>query len=130
MLFTLITTIKESTESLINERITAGERAQEAELHKAEEEENRKFEGEKVTKERFLEWREKFREEMKVIEKRRREDERAEMVKKLGSKAVRDEEKKLTGKELWVKGIAKGEEEDDGEVDGLVEDVEAAKVEG
>lgn len=125
MIFTLLTTLKEAIETLIFERIKAGETAREEEALKAEAEENRKFEGERVTRERFLMWRDKFQREMQEREERRKEEERQEMVKKLGAKTVRDEEKKLTGKELWVRGIAKGDDED---LDGLVEGQGGVKI--
>ncbi|KAL9050322.1 MAG: hypothetical protein Q9162_006710 [Coniocarpon cinnabarinum] len=130
MIFTLVSTLKESIENLITDRAQRGEREREEEMLKAEEEENRKFEGEKVTAERFLAWREAFRKEMQEAEDKRKEAERAETVKRLGAKAVRDEEKKLTGKELWLRGLAgKGEDEDDDDdVDGLSQSMDKTDV--
>jgi hypothetical protein len=117
MVFTLVSVLKDSAEALIAEREKAAEEAHEQELLRAEEEENRKFQGTAVTRESFLEWREKFRKEMEEEERRKAEEREAE--EKKGKKGVPKEEKKLTGKELWERGLAgKGDEEDEGE-DGL-----------
>ena len=130
MIFTLVSALKESAENLISDRLQKGVREREQEMLKAEEEENRKFEGEKVTAERFLQWRDSFKKEMQEAEDRRREAERAELVKKSGARAVKEEEKKMTGKELWLSGLAgKGDEDDDDAVDGLSEAVKTTKIE-
>jgi hypothetical protein len=114
MIFTLVTTLKDSAELLVSERQNAKQALVEIEAQKAEEEENRKFQGEAVTRESFLRWREDFRAEM-AEEQRRKEE--AELEEKKKSKK---EEKKMTGKELFQQGlVGKTElEEDDGE-DGL-----------
>jgi hypothetical protein len=124
MVFTLVTTLKDSAELLISERQNAKQAIQEIEAQKAEEEENRKFQGEAVTRESFLKWREAFRKEMADEEQRKKEAEEAEDKKK-GKK----EEKKLTGKELWAQGlVGKGGEEEDEGTDAL-EDMEQLKIE-
>lgn len=127
MVFTLVSTLKDAAEQLITERRQAVEAEKEAEALKAEEEENRKFEGEKVTRETFLAWREKFRKEMEEDAARRQAEQEAEDKKKRGGKA---EEKKLTGKQLWEQGLAgKGaDEEEEGE--DAVEGFRQLKVEG
>lgn len=111
MIFTLVSTLKDGAELLISERANAQQALAEIEAQKAEEEENRKFQGEAVTRESFLAWREKFRTEMAEEEQRRIEEKEAEDKRKRVK-----EEKKLSGKELWVQGLAgKGDvEEDDG----------------
>ena len=123
MVFTLITTLKESTESLIAVRISDVQAEKDREAAKEEEKENAKFYGEKVTKERFLAWRNAFQEELR----RKREDEerrREEEAPGKGGKGVKGkEEKKLSGKELWEKGlVGKGDDEGDAadEKDALV----------
>jgi hypothetical protein len=113
MVFTLVTVLKESAEQLIAERQKAVENEREEEQKQAEAEENRKFEGTKVTAETFLAWRDKFRKEQEAAERQRREEEEAEEKKK-GRGRV--EEKKLTGRQLWERGLAKGEE-GEGEID-------------
>ncbi|KAF2182240.1 RWD-domain-containing protein [Zopfia rhizophila CBS 207.26] len=122
MVFTLVSTLKDGAELLIQERKTAQQALKEIEAQKAEEEENRKFHGTVVTRESFLAWREKFRKEMAEEEQRRQEEKEAEDKKKKIK-----EEKKLTGRELWQQGLAgKGEEEDEG-ADGL-EGMEKLKI--
>lgn len=87
----------------------ARQAARDREASKVEEEENRKFHGEKVTKESFLRWREQFLRE-KEEEQQRKMEEAAELEK--GKKIIKGEDK-LTGKELWEKGLAgRGEDED------------------
>ena len=112
MIFTLVTVLKDSAERLISERQNAKQALADMEAAKVEEEENRKFQGEAVTRESFLRWREEFRSEME--EKKRKEEEEKEAEDK--KMRVKKEERKLTGKELWQQGLAKGgDEEDEGE---------------
>lgn len=111
MVFTLVSTLKDAAELLITERQAAVQAQKDIEVAKAEEEENRKFEGTKVTRQTFLAWREKFQNEMEEEAARKQAEQEAEDKKKRGPK----EEKKLTGRELWERGLAgKAEEEDDG----------------
>lgn len=114
MIFTLVSTLKEEAENLIMERVAAERHALEEEIAAAEEEENRKFQGTLVNRERFLEWREKFRKEMVEEEQREREEKEAEEKKK---KPSAREEQKLSGRQLWERGLAgKGDyDEEDGE---------------
>ncbi|KAF7197236.1 RWD domain-containing protein [Pseudocercospora fuligena] len=127
MVFTLVSTLKDAAELLITERQKAIEALKEVEARKAEEEENRKFEGQKVTRETFLAWRDSFKKEMEEQAARRQAELEAEEKKKRGGKA---DEKKLTGKQLWEQGLAgKGaDEEEDGE--DAVEAMKDLKVEG
>ncbi|KAL1306870.1 hypothetical protein AAFC00_005520 [Neodothiora populina] len=127
MVFTLVTTLKDAAELLISERQKAVEAIHEMEAAAAEAEENRKFEGTKVTPETYLAWSAKFKEEMAELKRKAEEQRELEEKKKRGPK----EEKKMTGRELWVKGIATrmaDEEEDDG-VD-FLEGVKSLKVQG
>ncbi|KAF1356983.1 ubiquitin-conjugating enzyme/RWD-like protein [Delphinella strobiligena] len=127
MVFTLVTTLKEAAELLISERQRAIEVQEEAVKAEAEAEENRKFEGTKVTPESYLAWSAKFKQEMADLKKRVEEQKELEEKKKRGPK----EEKKMTGKELWVKGIATrgADEEEEGAIDAL-EGMKSLKVEG
>lgn len=59
MVFTLVSFLKESAELLMAERANAVQAQKEVEAAKAEEEENRKFQGTAVTPQSFLEWRER-----------------------------------------------------------------------
>ena len=84
----------------------AGER----EAARAEEEENRKFMGERVTRGVFLEWKERFRSEG--------EGEAVEAG--AGEKKRGKGEEKLTGRELWERGLVGRVEEEVGEEDVVV----------
>jgi RWD domain len=125
MIFTLVTTLKESAEQLIIERQGVVQAQKDKEASKVEEEENRKFHGTSVTKERFLQWREKFRAEIAQKERREKEEREAEEKKKRGGKV---EEKKMTGRQLWEGGLAgKGDEEEEVDEDAL-DGIEKLKV--
>ncbi|KAG9186578.1 hypothetical protein G6011_09686 [Alternaria panax] len=121
MIFTLVTVLKDSAELLITERQNAKQALADIAAAKAEEEENKKFQGEAVTRETFLAWREKFRKEMED-EKRRKEEEKELEDKK---KRIVKEEKKLTGKELWQQGLV-GKVDDDDDDD--MEEVDVGKL--
>lgn len=125
MVFTLVSTLKDSAELLVQERRQATQALKEVEAAKAEEEENKKFHGTAVTRDSFLEWSRKFKEEMAEAQRRRQEEKEAEDRKR----RVTREEKKLTGKQLWERGIAgKGDEDED--VGELTESASKLKVEG
>lgn len=116
MIFALVSALKDHAESLIASRQVAAQEEKDREAVEKEEEENRKFHGQAVTRESFLEWRGRFGAETEVREEeRRKEKEEAEGRKKVG----RGEEK-MTGRELWEKGlVGKGwEEEEEEEVEG------------
>ncbi|EHY56068.1 hypothetical protein ABEF92_004182 [Exophiala dermatitidis] len=113
MVFTLVTTLKEAAEVLISDRIRQAEEARELEVREREEQENRKFHGTMVTRERFLEWREKFRKEMEEKEKKQKEEEEMEQRKGRGPSGGRGEGQKLTGRQLWERGLV-GKVDDDG----------------
>lgn len=123
MVFALVTTLKESAEQLVLDRRAAQQTIRDKEAAKAEAEENRKFEGTKVTRETFLKWREGFRKEMDE-EKERLERAKEEELKRRKVK----EEKKLSGKELWVRGLVGTVEEEEVEEDEVVEGIREVKV--
>lgn len=104
MVFTLVSTLKDSAELLMSERANAVQAEKEMQAAKAEEEENRRFRGTPVNKETFVEWLQKFKKEMDELEQKEREEKEAE-DKKLKKPSVKDE-KKLTGKQLWERGLA------------------------
>ncbi|KAI4101118.1 MAG: hypothetical protein LQ339_005241 [Xanthoria mediterranea] len=116
MIFTLVTVLRENIESLILERVTSIQAAKDRIAEEAEAQENAKFHGERVTRESFLRWREGFRGEMEATEEERVRRETAE-IKGRGPK----KEDKLTGRELWEKGLVGKVEEDEeaGVEDGL-----------
>ncbi|KAF2108541.1 ubiquitin-conjugating enzyme/RWD-like protein [Lophiotrema nucula] len=123
MIFTLVSTLKDGAELLISERQNAKAALAEIEAQKLEEEENQKFHGEAVTRESFLKWRDTFRRELEE-ERERREKEAEEEMKR---KRVKDE-KKLTGKELWLQGLATGDVEE-GEGQDALEGMGKLKIE-
>lgn len=110
MVFTLVTTLKEEAEQLVEQRKQALLAAQEERAQAAEREENKKFHGTPVTRETFLSWREDFIKEMEEAQKREEEERAAEM-----KKARIKEPTRLSGRQLWERGLAKGEEVDDAE---------------
>jgi len=112
MIFTLVSALKETVEQLILERQDAVQAVKDQEARKVEEVENAKFHGEAVTRESFLKWRERFRAEMdevRVVEEKEKEVETGKR------RAVKDE-KRLTGKELWERGMV-GKIEEEGEAE-------------
>jgi hypothetical protein len=115
MVFTLVSTLKETAETLMADRAAAAQAEKDREMAKAEEEENRKFQGMLVTREKFLEWREKFRKETEEEEQRKTEEKEAEEKKR---KPSAKEETKLTGRQLWERGLAgKADYDEEGEDD-------------
>lgn len=114
MVFTLVSALKESAELLMVERANAVQAQKEMAAKEAEEEENRKFQGTPVNTETFLEWNARFQKEIQEEEQRQREEKEAEDKKKKSGSGK--DEKKLTGRQLWERGLAgKGDfdEEDD-----------------
>ncbi|KAL2865472.1 RWD domain-containing protein [Aspergillus lucknowensis] len=126
MVFTLVSALKESAELLMAERVNAVHAEKEMEAAMAEEEENRKFQGTTVNRETFLAWLERFKKEMEE-EKRLREEKEAE-EKKANKKAAVKEEKKLTGKQLWERGLAGKADFDEEEQDSIPAAVEKMKI--
>jgi hypothetical protein len=128
MIFTLVSTLKESAELLIAERQEVLRQEQEAVALAAEAEENKKFTGTPVNPDTFAEWRVAFRREMEEVKRRQEEDEEAAEKKKNRGKET---EVRLTGRQLWERGLAgKVEEEEweEGEEDALPEGVQKLTV--
>ncbi|KAK7537558.1 ubiquitin-conjugating enzyme/RWD-like protein [Phyllosticta citribraziliensis] len=122
MIFTLVSALKEAAEQIIIDRRNAATEARDAEARKAEEAENAKFMGERVTRERFLAWREEFYKEMAEKERKEAEEKMIEDAKKRRGSG----DKKLTGRQLWERGLAgKGEDEED---EDIVEGVKGVKI--
>lgn len=99
MCFTLISSIKEQCENWFLEELQAKELKHQKDLELKEKLENAKFIGTKVTKESYLEWRSKFRNEMKLDERDR-------------LRRLKAHNGKLTGKQMFEQGVA-GTEDDD-----------------
>ncbi|KAF2030115.1 RWD-domain-containing protein [Setomelanomma holmii] len=122
MIFTLVTVLKDSAELLITERQNAKQALADMEAAKLEEEENKKFQGDAVTRESFLAWRERFTKEQAEAELRKVEEKEQEDKKA----RVKKEEKKMTGRELWEKGLVGKVEDEEDEEDGV--DIEKLKI--
>lgn len=126
MIFTVISALKDATEALISTRIHDQHAEEDKERAKAEEVENAKFHGEAVTRERFLAWRERFQEEMRVMGEDVKKAEADGMGKR---ELARSKETKMTGRELWEKGlIGKVEDEDDEDGTDALSGIERSKV--
>ncbi|KAK4128314.1 RWD-domain-containing protein [Parathielavia appendiculata] len=123
MVFTLVSALKEAAEQLMQERRDAAARAHEEALLAAEREENKKFHGTPVTRETFLKWREGFLREVEEARLREEEEKAAEM-----KKARIKEPARLTGRQLWERGLVSAGQEDV-EEDGVpADDMQRLKV--
>jgi hypothetical protein len=123
MIFTLVTVLKDSAELLITERQNAKQALADIEAARLEEEENKKFQGEAVTRESFIAWRARFMKEQEDDEKRAIEEKELEDKKA----RIKKEEKKMTGRELWEKGLVGKVDEDEDEDEDAV-DIEKLKI--
>ncbi|KAG8165313.1 hypothetical protein KVR01_005588 [Diaporthe batatas] len=123
MVFTLVTSLKEEAEQIAIRAREAAVKAHEEAVLEAERKENEKFQGTAVTRESFLSWREGFLKEMEEKRQKEEEERLAEM-----KKAKIKEPTKMTGRQLWESGLAKGEEIEDGDDDAPAEDMAKLKV--
>ncbi|KAI0542895.1 RWD domain-containing protein [Xylaria digitata] len=123
MVFTLVTTLTELAEQLMVDRKEAAEHEREEALLAAEREENKKFHGTPVTPETFLKWRDDFMREMEEQRQREEEERLAEL-----KKAKIKEAPRLTGKQLWERGLVGKGDGDDEEDELPTEQVEKLKV--
>ncbi|KAH7257220.1 RWD domain-containing protein [Fusarium tricinctum] len=122
MVFAIVSTLKDNAEQLVQDRKDVITRAQEEVARAAEAEENKKFHGTAVTPESFIKWREGFLKEMEEKRQQEEDDRLAEL-----KKAKVKEPARMSGRQLWEKGlVGKVEEEDD---DMPVEGIEKLKVE-
>ncbi|KAI5808702.1 ubiquitin-conjugating enzyme/RWD-like protein [Peziza echinospora] len=118
MVFTLVTTVKEAAENMLQERFDALTKKREAAALIEEEKEMAKFKGTPVTKETFTEWRNKFFEEMNAIKKQRQmekdEEEKGRRGAMQGGMAgVEAMKKRMTGKQLYQSGTVGGDDDVD-----------------
>jgi RWD domain/DRG Family Regulatory Proteins, Tma46 len=95
-IFSLASLLKDNAEELFGEKLKQKQREREQELLAQEEKEQQKFRGTPVTPESFAEWRLKFRDEMKVGE--------------IHATVVSG---RLTGKQIFERGLNKEEDEDE-----------------
>ncbi|KAI9679041.1 MAG: hypothetical protein M1829_001711 [Trizodia sp. TS-e1964] len=108
MVFALVSQVKEGAEALIAQRVAAAEAAAEGRRRAEEEREESKFVGEPVTAASFRVWQEAF---LKEAEGERAREEEA----RRGGK--------LSGRELWERGLARGGEgegEEEVEAEGVL----------
>lgn len=125
MVFTLYSTLKEAAEQLVQDRKDVEEKVREEAKLAAEREENKKFQGTAVTPETFMAWRETFLKEMEEVRVKEEEERLAELKKARVKEPV-----KLTGRQLWERGlVGKVEEEDEEGEDLPTEELEKLKVE-
>ncbi|POS76079.1 hypothetical protein DHEL01_v205530 [Diaporthe helianthi] len=123
MVFTLVTSLKEEAEQMAIRAREAENKVHEEAALEAERKENEKFQGTAVTRESFLSWREGFLKEMEEKRQKEEEERLAEM-----KKARIKEPTKMTGRQLWESGLAKGEEIDDGDDGVSAEDLAKLKI--
>lgn len=114
MVFTLVSALKEVAEQLVVERRGAVAQAQEEAILEAERKENEKFHGTAVTPEKFLKWRESFLREMEELRLKEEEERLADLKKGRIKEPAR-----LTGKQLWERGLAGKADQEDGDDDDL-----------
>lgn len=98
-IFAIVALLKDEAELLFQNKVDTAQKAYDDELLAKEREEQKKFHGTKVTKESFLKWRSEFREEMKIDDLIRQRFEKMHNGK-------------MTGREIFEKGLA-GEMDDD-----------------
>lgn len=104
--FALVSQLKEEAEQHFRNKVAIAQRLHDAEQLKQEQQEQQKFTGTKVTRESFQEWRARFREEMHIAE---RDKARFDAM----------HHGKMTGREIFEKGLAAGIEDEDDLVDAV-----------
>lgn len=129
MIFTIVVTIKEAAEALMQDRFSAVQNAKEEVKRIEEEKEMAKFRGTPVTKESFMIWRAKFQQDMDALKKQKEKEKEEEDKGKRGTGqaavvAAEAFKKRLTGKQLYTLGMVGNE--DDVEIDG--NEVDLAKL--
>jgi len=123
MVFTLVSALREAAEQLVLDRRAAAAQTREEVRLAAEREENKKFHGTPVTPDTFRVWREGFLREMEERAARDEEERLAELKKARVKEPV-----KLSGRQLWERGLVGKVDEDDEE--GVpTDEVERLKVE-
>lgn len=109
MCFALISSAKELCETWFVDQLNELERKHELELQEREREEQKKFQGTKVTRESFLQWRSNFRAELGIDQrdaKRRQEAHHGRM----------------TGRTIFERGLAGDDDETEESLEGSVTD--------
>lgn len=110
MVFALITQLKDELETIFRNRLDHAKRRHEKQLLANEMEEQKKFHGTPVTKETWTKWKEQFKMEMKITER----DEQYYRNMHGG---------KLTGKEIFERGLSGNEDDLDNELSDNIKQV-------
>lgn len=100
MCFSLLSNIKELAEEWFQNKLNTLEKEHERQLLERERQEQKKFQGTKVTKNSYLEWRSKFREELGLDER----DAKRRLAAHQG---------RLTGRQIFEEGLAGDEDLND-----------------
>ncbi|SPN97133.1 related to GIR2 Highly acidic protein with anomalous electrophoretic behavior [Cephalotrichum gorgonifer] len=124
MIFTLVSSLKDEAEMIVAGRVAELEKEREEQILAAERAENAKFHGTPVNPETFMRWREGFIKEMEEKAAREEEERLAEMKKAKVKEPVR-----MTGRELWEKGLAGKAVDEDADDDEVVDGVQKLNVE-
>ena len=98
-IFAVAAILKDEAELLFQRKVDLAQKQYDEELLAREAEEQKKFNGTKVTRESFTQWRKKFREEMKIEQRDR------ELFEKMHNG-------KMSGREIFERGLA-GEFDDE-----------------
>ncbi|KAL6945261.1 hypothetical protein ACO0QE_002710 [Hanseniaspora vineae] len=106
MIFNIVTILKEECEQYLTETLAVKELEDEMKTKAKEAEEQKKFQGTKVTPESFKAWRLKFRKEMGIDV---RDDKRKEDLHK----------NKLSGKQIFEQGLAGADDDEENTEDAL-----------
>ena len=109
MIFTLVSTVKEAAEEIIQERQEVERQEHIKRVMAIEAEENKKFHGTPVNRETFMKWRDAF---MKEMEDKEKMAEEAQVAAEKKANRGKEAEVKLTGKQLWQMGLAGKVDED------------------
>lgn len=104
--FALTSQLKEEAESLFQAKLSKAQKEYETKLLAQEREEQKKFNGTKVTKELWTKWRESLRKELKIDEKV------AQAYQEMHGG-------RMTGREIFEKGLAGSEDDLEAEVAGI-----------
>lgn len=99
-IFALATQLKDEAEARFESKLNRAQKEYDEALLAKEKEEQKKFNGTEVTKESWLAWRNKFREEMNYEQKDK-------------ERYIKMHNGKMTGREIFEKGLAGNEDNED-----------------
>ncbi|KAK9477042.1 hypothetical protein V1514DRAFT_353675 [Lipomyces japonicus] len=105
--FAITSAVKDLAEQILQDRQADRERARDEAIRQEEELEQAKFRGTTVTRESFLAWHRAFRAEQQQRQKQDHHNKNA------ATNAVVGDEQRLTGREIFEKGLQGNKEDDD-----------------